>query len=175
MASDFVPGGGVRKGSTAQEEELFRRSNGHMTHPSNMYPLEANAIIYSPEVTIIKASRDQNYRLLEQPVTVGMIACAAIRNPVLTARKMYAREDYETMVRKIDAIFRVGLLKGHDSLVLGAMGCGAFHNPPAMVAMLFKQMADKYGKHYKKIGFAILVARGSDTPNISAFRRVFNK
>ena len=38
MASDFKPGGGVASGKTAQEEELFRRSNAHLTHPRSWYP-----------------------------------------------------------------------------------------------------------------------------------------
>ena len=48
MASDYKPGGGVRSGKTAQEECLFRRSNAHMTHPEEWYPLGPTHIVYSP-------------------------------------------------------------------------------------------------------------------------------
>jgi hypothetical protein len=36
-------------------------------------------------------------------------------------------------------------------------------------------MVDKYGKYYKRIGFAILVTRPTDMPNIDAFNRAFGK
>src|SRR5205085_2149725 len=46
MASDYCPGGGVGSGKIAQEEELFRRSNAHQTHPRHWYPLKKYEIIY---------------------------------------------------------------------------------------------------------------------------------
>lgn len=162
----------MAKGSTAQEEELFRRSNAHLTHPRGMYPLGPHEVIYSPEVVIIKGSRDTRYQRLEEEVKVGMIACPAIRNPVLR-RNEYSEEDFSLMTRKIEGIFKLGVQMGHDCLVLGALGCGAFHNPPRQVAQIFKNAVGKYGKHFRKIGFAILVAKGSDIPNLNAFTNAF--
>ena len=40
-------------------------------------------------------------------------------------------------------IFRIGLLHHHDSLVLGAFGCGAFRNPPAHIARLFHEVMEE--------------------------------
>lgn len=170
MASDFKPGGGVSSGKTAQEEELFRRSNAHLTHPRNWYPLDIKDVIYSPEVTIVKDSRDKGYKLIE-PKIVSMIAVAAIRNPKLKADYTYKNFHYNLMLNKIESIFKIGVKHKHDSLVLGALGCGAFHNPPEEVAKIFKIMVDKYGKYFKKIGFAILVVKGNDMSNIKAFEK----
>ena len=55
-------------------------------------------------------------------------------------------------------IFRIGLLHHHDSLVLGALGCGAFRNPPAHIARLFHAVMEEeeFKNKYKLLVFAIL-------------------
>lgn len=168
MASDIVPGGGVHKGSTAQEECIFRRSNAFLTHPRNWYPLSFNHCIYSPKVTIVK---DSNYRLLKYHYDVSMIAIAALRKPYLMNGK-YSPKDYELMYNKIKSIFEIAILNGHDSLVLGALGCGAFYNPPEEVANIFKILIEKYKKYFKYIGFAVLVVKDKDDNNFEAFKKI---
>jgi len=170
MASDYRPGGGVASGKTAQEEELFRRSNAHLTHPRNWYPLTANEIIYSPEVTVVKDTRDNGYEYIDE-VVMSMIACAAVRKPKLEDGK-YDTDDYEIMYKKIESIFKIGILHNHDALVLGALGCGAFDNPPTDVANICSILVTKYGKYFKKIGFAILVVKEGDTKNLDAFTSI---
>lgn len=166
MASDYKPGGGVASGKTAQEECLFRRSNAFQTHPAEWYPLNWNQVIYSPNVTVIK---DSAYERIE-PFEIGMIAVAGIRKPKLvgdrTAEK-YQAEDRKIMTQKIESIFKVANLHNHDSLVLGALGCGVFMNPPYEVAGIFKTILNKYS--FKRVGFAVL-SKG-DT-NFKAFTDV---
>ena len=173
MASDYKPGGGVASGKTAQEEELFRRSNAHLTHLSAWYPLYEHEIIYSPEVTIIKDTRNNNYELIDE-VKVAMVACAAIRNPKLV-KNQYSSHDYQLMSDKIESLFMLGIKYKHDALVLGALGCGAFNNPPTEIAKIFSTMVNKYGKYFKKIGFAILVVKSTDTDNLVSFRNILSK
>lgn len=59
---------------------------------------------------------------------------------------------------KIRTILRIGLQNGHDSLVLGALGCGAFCNPPQHIALLFHETLNEheFANKYKHISFAIL-------------------
>ena len=173
MASSYKPGGGVRNGKTAQEEELFRRSNAHQTHPENYYPFKETEVIYSPQVTICKDSRDKKYKYIKD-VNVSMIACAAIRSPKLIQNK-YSKIDYNLMYKKIESIFLVGILHKHDCLVLGALGCGVYCNPSSQVAEIFYIMVNKYKKYFKKIGFAILVVKNSDKENLDTFKQVFSK
>jgi uncharacterized protein (TIGR02452 family) len=174
MASDQLPGGGVAHGATAQEEEIFRRTNGHLLLPRKWYPLEESDIIYSPKLTIIKKSRESGYELLgHDDATVGMISCAAIRRPILKDGK-YDNHDYNLMMAKVDAIVKLGLGYGHDSIVLGAFGCGAYGNPPDQVAQMFKVALGKYKKYYKKIGFAVLTTRPSDNQNFIKFSDMVN-
>lgn len=168
MASERGPGGGVKKGSRAQEEDLFRRSNAFQTHRRSFYPLGPTEVIYSPQVRIIKNS---SYEMIDEKV-VSMVACAAIRKPSLTDGR-YTPSDYELMKTKIDMIFRTAIKHGHDSLVLGALGCGAFSNPPKIVASIFKSTLLKYKSHFKKIGFAILVVNEKDSKNLHSFSSLF--
>lgn len=171
MASDYKPGGGVRSGKTAQEECIFRRTNAFMTHNEEWYPLHENQIIYSPEVVIIK---DKNYEMMDKDdhKIISLIAVAAIRQPNLKYGELYHDEDRKLMMDKIESIFKVALKEGHDSLVLGALGCGAFGNPPFEVASIYKTLIKYYGKYFKKIGFAILCVKESDSKNLLAFKNI---
>lgn len=170
MASEYKAGGGVQSGSRAQEECLFRRSNAHLTHPKKWYPLKENQVIYSPEVYIVK---DSEYNLLKKKdqYSVGMISVPAVRRPNLIKGE-YKEKDLKEMTNKIESIFHIGIMEEHDSLVLGALGCGAFRNPPEEVASIFRDMIDEYGKYFKKIGFAVLVAKNSDTENLDTFENI---
>jgi uncharacterized protein (TIGR02452 family) len=170
LASDHRPGGGVASGKTAQEECIFRRTNAWMTHPSEFYPLAKEECVYSPEVTLIK---DINHSLLsgDKCCSFGMLAIAALRQPKTTpdGRDYASDYDRQLMSEKIEAIFKVAIMNGHDSLVLGALGCGVFHNPPEAVASIFRNMIRIYGCHFKRIGFAVLVVNQHDERNFHVF------
>jgi uncharacterized protein (TIGR02452 family) len=167
MCCKFNAGGGVSRGKTAQEEVIFRRTNAFMTHPPEWYELEDNEIIYSPKVYIV---RDSDYNFLEHKLQscVGMVAVHAIKNPKLI-NGMYRDSDKLLMKQKIESIFKIGILRGHDSLVLGALGCGVYFNPPHEVVKIFKKMIAKYRTFYKKIGFAILTVGLSGKLNYELF------
>lgn len=171
LASDVKSGGGVAKGSRAQEEDLYRRSNYFEANDQSLYPLKVTEIVYSPLVHIIK---DRNYNLLQYPHTVSCLAVAAIRNPklkTLNGDVTYANEaDLMLMQEKIDSIFKVAIAYGHTNLVLGALGCGVFNNPTRQVALLFKNAVCKYGERFKNSSFAILSGYGD--PNYAVFSEV---
>lgn len=180
LASDINPGGGVKRGRTAQEECIFRRSNAFATHPKSFYKtdisktrLDPECVIYSPKVMFIK---DADYTLYQanECFSVGLLAVAALRNPKLDHGRYYD-DDRQTMTMKIESIFKIAISKGHDSLVLGALGCGVFRNPPGEVADIFRIMIRTYGSFFKKIGFAVMVVKDSDQSNFHAFSRLATK
>lgn len=171
MASKFKPGGGVVKGAAAQEECIFRRSNAVLTHYPKWYPLEDNEVIYSPKVTIIK---DREYNNLEQTDywTTAMLAVAAIKNPT-TIDGEYADENSKNLMRqKINAIFQIAIQHGHDSLVLGALGCGAYKNPPHIIAEIFKEALKVWSPYFKRIGFAVLANNQQGEQNLEIFTKI---
>lgn len=156
FASDFVPGGGVRKGSMAQEEELFRRTN-YFTSLSKRYieyPLMKNELVYTPTISIIK---DRDYNYIETPFKIFHgVACAAIRNPEVLKGAYKNKTDKDLMTRKIEAIFQLGIIKNLDVLILGAFGCGAFRNPPREIIAIFNSMIKKYKGYFSNIVFSVL-------------------
>ncbi|MCQ2057701.1 MAG: TIGR02452 family protein [Bacteroidaceae bacterium] len=194
MASLYHPGGGVLTGSSAQEEELCRRSTlavslyqfsltgGQFGDLAQLVGVERRAErypmdntyggIYSPGITFFRGTRDEGYALAASPFTASVISVASLNfNPkhghsMLVDGKI-SSEDQDTIREKIRTILRIGALKGHDSLVLGALGCGAFCTPPAQMAGLFHQVLDEQEFHgrFSRIVFAII-----DTPNSSNFK-----
>ena len=173
MASRQRPGGGVATGAGAQEETLFRRTNLFrslfqfaplaiqygITPSRHHYPLDKNfGGIYTPDAIYFRENEQKGYALLDEPLTLSFITVAGLNRPDLTEDGMIADHHVEPLKNKIRTIFRIGLANGHDSLVLGALGCGAYHNPPRHVARLFHEVMDEpeFKNRYRKIIFAIL-------------------
>ena len=172
MASRRNPGGGVTTGAGAQEETLFRRTNlfrslyqfapyaeQYGIKPSHhQYPLDRNyGGVYTPNAIYFRESEQKGYALLEKPVCLSFITVAGMNRPDLTDYGMIADHHVEPIKNKIRTIFRIGLVHGHDSLVLGALGCGAFRNPPRHVARLFHEVMDEpeFKDKYRRVIFAI--------------------
>lgn len=87
----------------------------------------------------------------------------------------------EVFRRRITNIFEVAIHNNIQVLILGAFGCGAFKNPPDVVAAAFHQVINEnriiYQNCFDKIVFAIKSTAGSNPfascPNITAFEREF--
>ena len=145
FASAKNPGGGFLGGSQAQEESLARASGLYACiNPIQRY-YEANRacgsclytdhMIYSPGVPVF---RDDHDALLAEPYCVAMITAPAV-NAGAVARNEPDRlpEIQATMLRRIEQLLSVAVVRGHRAIVLGAWGCGVFRNDPALVAEWF--------------------------------------
>ena len=147
LANPVHPGGGVRRGAHAQEEDLCRKSSllvsleSDTARPYYAYNASLNtlmgsdAIILSPTVEIIK---DEHGQLLNEPVTVAVLTCAA---PMITEglEGMTEQQYREMFYRRISFMLRCAASWGYRELILGAWGCGAFGNDSAVVSDLFYQ------------------------------------
>lgn len=169
MANPIRPGGGVITGAGAQEECLFRRSNYFQTLLHTLYPIEDNQVVYSPSITVIKDHRYRNCAHWR----CSMIAAAALERTPMDPDN-YDELERELMRQKIKIIFHTALLHGHDCLVLGALGCGAFHNPPFEVASLFRDVICQYEGCFREIIFAVLNKDYDTTPNYEIFKLLDN-
>lgn len=145
FANPVHPGGGVRSGARAQEEELCRRSSLLISLESeeakryyeyNRYidsPMSSDAMIFTPNVEVI---RDSDGALLEDTFIVAVLTCAA---PMLRFGEsvLNGNEYRKLLYRRICAMLKCAVSLGYESVVLGAWGCGAFHNDANIVSDLF--------------------------------------
>ena len=202
MASLYHPGGGVLQGSSAQEEDLCRRSTlaislyqfslpgGRYGDLADMvgvkrraerYPMDnTHGGIYSPDITFFRGTQEEGYALLDEPFKAAVISVASLNyNPKHGHNQLdngnIPEADKPILKEKIRTILRIGALKGHDSLVLGALGCGAFCTPPAQMARLFHQVLDEqeFQGCFKEIVFAIIDSSSSN--NFKPFLKEFQK
>ena len=194
FASATTPGGGVTKGSSAQEESLCRCSTLYPALTSNALwdayysvnraarnPLYTDALIYTPGVTICKTDDDYPERMEEKDWTeVDVITCAA---PNLRQRpgNIYNHDESEAVAispeelldlhkSRARHILTVAASKGVDAIVLGAFGCGAFQNDPEVVARAYKDVLEEFKCYFSLIEFAIY-CRPRETDNYDAFKR----
>jgi len=181
LASRQNPGGGVLNGAGAQEENLFRRTNLFMSlyqfapyaedygikKNENSYPLNRDTGgIYSKNITVFRGAEKNGYCLLNNPSKMSFVTVAAINHPELIEKNelYYIREELiEPTKEKIRTILRIAGKYEHDSLVLGAFGCGAFANPPNHMATLFKEvfLESEFSGVFKYVVFSIFEDRNS--------------
>ena len=60
------------------------------------------------------------------------------------------------MKAQIALILEAAQLSGCQALVLSAFGCGAYGNPPRVVARFFKEAIQQYGGQLRDVVFCIL-------------------
>lgn len=185
FANPHEAGGGVKRGAMAQEECLCRSSNLFLAldqypfekeyykwHRKNCNDMFSDRLIYSPGVTVIK-SDDTIPVLLDESFKVDVMTCAA---PYLRLGEtlMDMAELGEIYRRRIRNILEVAMLRRVDRLVLGAFGCGAFHNDPELMAKAFYALLieDGYAAYFERVVFAIK-AGGKDRRNLDVFAEVF--
>ena len=198
FASASRPGGGVKNGSSAQEESLCRCSTLFPTLDQswlwrNYYDINraardvrhSDACIYSPGVIICKTDESLPRRM--DPVdfvTVDVISCAApnLRNEPAnwhnpeTGKPIHMNSDelYSIHVCRGKHILHVAVANHVDILILGAFGCGAFQNDPNIVAKAYQTALREYKSYFDVVEFAIY-CRKAETENYTAFRAVLEE
>lgn len=215
MANKTSIGGGVENGSRAQEEDLFRCSNYYQALYTQGKPsingrhiynhtVGEFGCVYTPDVCVFRDGQN-GYAFLDDPFNVSCIAVAGYDlgkadfrrelagtallkeidagTPILDAFEQYTRE-------KIKLILEMAILKGHDSLVLGALSCGAFrYRDPKTgeqeddgitanrVAKAFETVLKmpEYKNCFKNITFAILAPNAAGQKNLDIFNNMVNR
>ena len=191
FASSTSPGGGVARGAGAQEECLCRVSTlypclkheqmwdlFYAPHRRAKNPLHNDDIIYTKGVLVLK---DDDYRPLEKPFAVDVVTCAA-PNLRESASNAYNPDDGERAdiapaellalhERRGRRILAAAAANGAQALVLGAFGCGAFRNDPAIVARAYANILPAFRRYFRTIEFAVFCGPRS-TRNYDAFRAI---
>ena len=199
FASASNPGGGVTKGSGAQEECLCRCSGLYFClntrpmweqfyapHRAKQDPIHNDDIIYTPSVIVFKSDTAEPHILEEKDwYKVNVITCAA---PNLRKRPSndfnagdgdYAAKltDQELMSiheKRLRRILDVALMNKNEVVILGAFGCGAFENKPEIVAMAAKNVLREYRYAFVTIEFAIYCSPW-DTANYKVFNEILEE
>ncbi len=176
LANRQNPGGGVFTGSGAQEESCFLRSNYYtalypfaeyahrydLPKAKEQYPLDRNfGGVWSEGITIFRGRELEGYPLLDEPWKTNFIAVAAINRPQTIEENGEIRlhpDMIQGALNKIHTIMNIAADNNVINLVLGAMGCGAFRNPPKHIAELFRQVLNEpqYKGRFRRVVFAII-------------------
>ena len=195
FANAFHAGGGVTKGSRAQEECLCRtstlypllyrrtlRDSFYKHHHDLNTPKASDSLIYTEGVIICKTDEDLPERMPQENwVTVDVITIAApdlrtssnIHAPLVNGGTyMNNAELFGYHVKRAIHMLTCAAAKGADILVLGAFGCGAFQNDPEVVARAYKVALQEFPKVFKRIEFAIYCPPGG-SHNYEVFSRIF--
>ncbi len=193
LASRVSPCGGYHKGTSAQEECLSQMSTlsqslyafgspkyKHIREAGiplvpDVYPLDVRfGGVYSPCVTFFRHNADSYYALRDQTFDCAIVTVASLsnreKNSFANDERFYfddagclTEEGRAIEANKIRTIFRIALENGHDSMVLGAFGCGVFRLHSDEVAGLFKSVLNEpeFKNHFSKLVFAIYEGKPS--------------
>ncbi len=193
FANAFHAGGGVAKGSSAQEECLCRtstlypllyrkylRDTFYKHHYDLNTPKATDSLVYTEGVIICKTDEDLPKRMpKENWVKVDVITIAApdLREksnkhaPLVNgATYMNDAELFGYHVKRAIHMLTCAAAKKADILVLGAFGCGAFENNPEVVARAYKTALQEFPKVFDRIEFAVYCS-----PKSSRNYEVFNR
>lgn len=180
FANAHKAGGGFEMGAMAQEEalcrcstlfasissekaqEMYRYNNSHISSVESDYMLLSEVCVF----------RNERCELLKEPFNVGVISVPA-PNRIGLAAFTSEKKVEQAMLRRIRIMLLIAREQQYKSVVLGAWGCGAFHNDPHNVAGYFKRvlMEEGYAGYFEHICFAIYGSE--DGKNITAFRTCF--
>ena len=178
--------GGAPYSAGAQEESLCRTSTLYKSllafkvvfYEYHTYLYDEGVInhmgnddlIYMPGVTVFKTDESAPKMMEEKDwYKVDVITSAA---PELHSYPDNIDEYKKIILSRLTKVFQVAKKEGVDILILGAWGCGAFNNPPEIVAEVFKQLCNEY--YFDTIEFAIDCSRRQNN-NYQIFKEVFEK
>ena len=196
FASATNPGGGVTKGSSAQEEAICRCSTLYANlkeqyawnafyapHRRAHNPLHNDDCIYTPGVMVFKSDTDYPQLLPEEKwYSVNVLTCAAPNLRERPSNEMnggdgdaavhISREELQALHEKrIRRVLEIAHAKENEVVILGAFGCGAFRNPPTVVAQAMKTVVQEYRKNFETIEFAVYCGTQYDA-NYRVFQQV---
>lgn len=196
FASATNPGGGVTRGSNAQEECLCRCSdlyfclntpemwNGfYKPHRNAKNPIHNNDVIYTSDVIVFKTDTERPKLMKESDwYHVNVITCAAPNLRERPSNKFNEGDgnraakitDAELMSiheKRLKRILDVAVSEGNEVVILGAFGCGAFSNNPEVVAQAAKNVIDEYKYAFKLIEFAVY-CNPRDERNYNIFKKI---
>lgn len=159
MANQFSCGGGWLNGKLAQEESLFLRTNISRGLSQIKYPLSDYTSVFTSDVAVLRESYQRGYEFRSESgqFRINVVTAAAFNlYDNRTQKDIQFTDKLITETRlKIESFFALCANENASVLALGAFGCGAFRNPPFIVANLFKSVIEQYAGYFQEITFCI--------------------
>eukprot|EP00927_Polykrikos_kofoidii_P036676 TRINITY_DN30960_c0_g1_i1.p1 TRINITY_DN30960_c0_g1~~TRINITY_DN30960_c0_g1_i1.p1 ORF type:complete len:300 (+),score=54.59 TRINITY_DN30960_c0_g1_i1:46-945(+) len=198
FAHSYNCGGGFEHSGGSQEENIFRNSSLFLSlwphrrrddgpgvlargqwigeyddvlpRKEAFYPHSDCGGIYSPHVRLVRRLGVEKVPLM--PVEeVATLPCFGVLT--VAAQDMNRDSEFkpELLREKLRTTLHMALVNNHDSLVLGAFGCGYFCNPPVAVAQTCRELLQgEFAQTFRVCIFAVPDRVG---PNIDAFSECF--
>ena len=178
MANQFTPGGGFSHGRLAQEEILcFCTGLFHCLEkkeyegPNGFGDFTAST---HENVPVLRKGLNDGFAFLkpEERWNLNVVSMASYDRHKLPKEERsgpFSPEQYAGMHAKITAILSACAHAGADTLVLGALGCGAFANPPEQVAEIFSRVLHRFAGFFDAVYFSILA--GPTDPKLPIFQK----
>ncbi len=147
LADEYSPGGTYI--SNCQEETLFRRTALFAHMKKSLYPINMDELIYAKSVAVFSETEpiidfSIKYRF-------DFIALPSVRNltnyndisPGLLVSEI-ENNTINIMKNKLRLLFDTVKRNNNNTIILGAMGCGAFGCKPEIVANIMKKVISEY-------------------------------
>jgi uncharacterized protein (TIGR02452 family) len=83
-------------------------------------------------------------------------------------------ELYRLLESRVRKIFSIAAIEGVEVLILGAFGCGAFRNPPQVVAKVFKDIQQEFEGVFDTIEYAVFHTE-RETENYRVFKDLLGR
>lgn len=173
FANGYFPCGLYAEGGNGMEEDLCRRTTLCLSleNAESHYPLDLNfGGVYST-ACVFRKSESEKYELMESPSVIHVVSVPALNlrsstnHMRLVQNLEYARhgedalteEGKEIMQNRMRTILRVAIINGHDSIVLGAWGCGNYKQRPKQIASMFRTILDEieFRRKFRAVTYAI--------------------
>lgn len=168
--------------SKYMHEKFYGHSVRYLTEAMDLFQCEVAqkardytcAISYAPDILVFKEDGHGNPQLAKPDhYYVDVITSAAPRIP-RTKQKKFSERDrqkyFNLYCERAEMIIEAAARKNADVLILGAYGCGAFNNPPELVARAFAQITQKYRDYFDLIEYGVYP--GTHPQNYEIFKNV---
>ena len=199
MSKAFVFGGAYEQGMMAQEKDIFARSFCHFMPqpevglPSASYGQRMRDLLYAREGRVylncqnpcvcVTGSKQNGYRMLADELVFPFYE---LRAAGVDMRDRPSPEDWfdeeqrlawdwvdeEELSKRIVAQLETCRDKGVRHVVLSAFGCGAFQNPPLMVALAYRDALVGHEGDFDVVAFATDCAGYGPASNYDTFATV---
>jgi len=187
MANAVSPGGGFLGGARAQEEQLCHRSSLfprlklHKYYNEQNYIAESTCLV-TPQVHILRDGFDTEHATADSQL-FGECATASVTVLSAAARRYGSIGDAQRdsglpgrMVQTWKAVLSAASASGASQLVVSALGCGAFNNPPQLVgrALAVALSECSPGSCLEEVHVVIMEDHNSHGRNEKQFREGFD-